>query len=599
MKIIVLVKAVPEIAQLRFEPGSKTLARSSVLRVQGFDRRAVEEAILLREKHGGSVSLVSMGPPEAEEALRPLIAMGADDAYLLTDPAFAGADTLATAASLSAASKRIGFDLILGGQRSTDSETGQLLPEVAEMLGTNLVTAVNKVEYSEGRFVVEREYEDGYEVLELGAPATISVTERINRPRRPSDEAIEKAKQARVTKWSAADLGAQAGDVGAAGSMTVVSSIREESYQRSPVVVDGTADLSTAVRKAMDAVRQVLREKPDFRAEVARSRRAKTPRPVWVVFLRGLTETETGLEALGRVKELGMLPVAVLAGCEGDRMESRAAESGAYSILRLETHSEARSSAVCAGAIAAGASAEKPYALLLPSTVLGREVAGRVAVALRAGLTGDATDLLIDDSDELVQVKPAFGGNLVADVVSRATPKIATVRPGALEVAKGEGGGLDSRVLKTSRSLPDVRVLSKRVVVDYQREDALKGRVVIGVGSGVGSTEGFESVRKYGAGLGIPVLGTRKLIDNGWASPPLQVGLTGRHVAADLYVAVAVSGAPYHLVGLKKCRVILAINADPNAPIFKTCDVGLVGDYRAALPLVSDALRTIASSPRT
>jgi electron transfer flavoprotein alpha subunit len=600
MRTIVFVKAVPDVAELKFDPGKKTLARTSVMRVLGFDRRAVEEALLLREKHGGTVSVVTMGPPSAEETLKPLIAMGADSAVLLTDPAFAEADTLATAATLALAAKKMGFDLILAGQRSIDSDTGQLIPELAQLLGTSLATAVNKEDYADGKFTIERESEEGYELLELKLPATMSVTERINRPRQPTPEAIEKSKQAQVARWSAADLGAQTRLVGAAGSMTEVRSIREESYKRSPVIIDGTKDLAPAVAKALEAVRGVLRERPGHRDLGAV--RAKTPKPVWVVFLRGSVETETGLETLSKVRQLGLQPVAVMVGSSDDDAASAkrsAVEAGALSIVTLKTEEDgARSSAACAGPIVQAVSSENPYALLLPSTVLGREVAGRVAAALGAGLTGDATELLIDENDELVQVKPAFGGNLVAEVVSKKAPRMATVRPGVWDATRLAHGPVPETVIQTSPTRADVRVLSRRTTVDYSNGDVSKGRVVIGVGSGVGSTEAFEGIRKFAAGLGIPVVGTRKLIDSGWAPPQFQVGLTGRHVMTDLYVAIAVSGAAYHLVGIKKARVIFAVNSDPNAPIFKVCDVGLIGDYKAALPLMAEQLRAIAETSR-
>ncbi|MBI3014257.1 MAG: electron transfer flavoprotein subunit beta/FixA family protein, partial [Candidatus Tectomicrobia bacterium] len=177
MKIIVCIKQVPEVEDLKFDPDKRTLVREGVENIiNPFDRRAITQAVALKEQFGGEVLVVTMGPPQAEEALVEALAMGADRALHLVDRAFAGADTLATARTLAMLIEREGYDLVFCGRYSVDAETGQVGPEVAELLGIPQVTGVRKVEVQPGgkSFLAERETDDGYSVLEVPLPALLT-----------------------------------------------------------------------------------------------------------------------------------------------------------------------------------------------------------------------------------------------------------------------------------------------------------------------------------------------------------------------------------------------------------------------------------------
>ena len=189
MKIIVCVKQVPEITEVKIDPVTHTLVREGVPSILNpFDEFAVEEALRIREKHGGEVTAVTMGPPQAREALIKCLAMGADRAILLTDRAFAGADTWATAYTLSLAIKRLEHDIILCGKQAIDGDTAQVGPELAENLGIPQITFVKKVEVDEKsrKVLVHRETEDGYEVIECRLPVLLTAIKGLNEPRLPS-----------------------------------------------------------------------------------------------------------------------------------------------------------------------------------------------------------------------------------------------------------------------------------------------------------------------------------------------------------------------------------------------------------------------------
>ncbi len=225
MNIVVCIKQVPGIAEVKIDPRTNTLIRSGIKSIiNPFDTYALEEGVRLREKHGGKVTVISMGPPQAEEALREAISLGADDAVLLSDREFAGADTLATAATLSAAVGKTGaFDLVICGRQTVDGDTGQVGPEMAEMLRIPLITYVSHIEkIAGGNIRARRMVEDGYEVVETSLPAVITVSKEINTPRLPSLRGQMKAKSAKIPVWTLADLSIDKSLVGLAGSATRV-----------------------------------------------------------------------------------------------------------------------------------------------------------------------------------------------------------------------------------------------------------------------------------------------------------------------------------------------------------------------------------------
>ena len=182
MNIIVFVKQIPDMVEMRFDHNKKVLIRDGVRNILNpFDRRAIAEAIKIRAAQGGEVTAITMGPPQAREALYECLAAGADKAIHLLDQAFAGADTLATARALAAATQRLPFDLILCGKYSVDAETGQVGPEVAEILDIPHITGVCSLTFEDnaGYVIAERETDEGFETIQCTLPALITAAERL------------------------------------------------------------------------------------------------------------------------------------------------------------------------------------------------------------------------------------------------------------------------------------------------------------------------------------------------------------------------------------------------------------------------------------
>jgi electron transfer flavoprotein beta subunit len=225
MNVIVCLKQVPGTTEIKIDPVKNTLIRQGVKSiVNPFDTYALEEGVRLKEKHGGKVTAISMGPPQATDMLRDAISAGADDAILLSDIAFAGSDTLATSYTLAKAAEKIkSYDLIICGRQTIDGDTGQVGPELAEVLGIPFLAYVSKVEeIGNGKIRVQRMVEEGYETIEATLPAVITVIKEINVPRLPSLRGIMKSKNAQIPVWTAQDIGAEKEMVGQPGSATWV-----------------------------------------------------------------------------------------------------------------------------------------------------------------------------------------------------------------------------------------------------------------------------------------------------------------------------------------------------------------------------------------
>nr|WP_092067590.1 electron transfer flavoprotein subunit beta/FixA family protein [Dendrosporobacter quercicolus]NSL46668.1 electron transfer flavoprotein subunit beta/FixA family protein [Dendrosporobacter quercicolus DSM 1736]SDL59602.1 electron transfer flavoprotein beta subunit [Dendrosporobacter quercicolus] len=239
MEIVVCVKQVPDTTEIKIDPVTNALIRQGVPSiVNPFDKNALEAALQLREKHGGKVTVVSMGPPQAKEALKECLALGADTAILISDRAFGGSDTLATSYALAAVMRKLGnYDMIICGKQAIDGDTAQVGPEMAEHLGIAQLTYVSKVEVEGTTVRVEREHEDGYDIIEAELPVLLSVVKSINEPRFPTVRGTMKANRAEIPVWTAADLEVDSNKLGFKGSPTQVRKTFTPPLRQNGVVI--------------------------------------------------------------------------------------------------------------------------------------------------------------------------------------------------------------------------------------------------------------------------------------------------------------------------------------------------------------------------
>ena len=593
MRIIVCIKQVPEVAETRFNPETNTIVREGVANVVNpFDRRALAEAIRLRDLDGGEVVVITMGPPQAREALIECLAAGADRAIHLVDPAFAGSDTLATARTLALALRRETFDIIFCGKYAVDAETGQVGPELAELLDLPQITGATRLEVSEDRkaVTVERETDDGFEAIECTLPVLLTAAERLVRPIKVKEPQLEAGRAKPILEVTAAQLSADTSIFGFTGSPTWVQEIRSLARTRHCEMIEGANAEETAARliEALES-RGAFEDSADTSAAPLAPDidEVSSEREVWVV-----AESMDGklrrvsFELLGKGLELARklsarLAVVVAGADAGAHVEALIAH-GAGKVYLADNGGLTRyTTAAYTSLLVDAITTHKPVVVLLPSTANGRDLAPRVAARLRVGLTSDCIDLDINDSGSLVQHKPAFGGNIVALIYSRTLPQLATVKPGMLQAARPNPARRADVVRLAEPILDDQRsrLIAARKEVPLEIVELDEAERVICVGAGIGGPQNLARIDSLAKAMNAQVGATRRVVDQGWLPRHQQIGLTGKILSPILYVGIAVRGALNHTIGIQQAGTIAAINNDPSAEIFQTADFGILGDW--------------------
>jgi len=259
VNIIVCIKQVPDTAQIKIDPVTNNLVRDGVKSIiNPFDLYALEEAVRLKEKSGGKVIVISMGPPQAETALREALALGGDESFLISDRAFAGSDTLATSYTLSMAVEKIkDYDLIICGKQAVDGDTAQVGPGIAATLDIPQITNVRKIRGIEnGTFTAERATEEGFDVVETKLPCLITVVKEINQPRLPSLKGKMKAKGAVIPVWTAADIAAEEIRIGLTGSPTEVWKSMTPPPRSKGIILEG--DIPAVSKQLVETLKEYI-----------------------------------------------------------------------------------------------------------------------------------------------------------------------------------------------------------------------------------------------------------------------------------------------------------------------------------------------------
>ena len=584
LRIAALVKQIPKFEEMRLGPDGRLLREGVPLEMNAYCRRAVGKGVELARESGGSCTVLTLGPPSADDVLREAIAWGADDGVLVTDPAFAGSDTYATARALASALEREGpFDLVLAGRNSVDADTGQVGPEVAELLDLPFAGGVRELEVDGDRLHLRCEHDDEWVEVRVSLPAVLSVAERLCEPSKVPPEGRAEVPAERIRTVSAADLGP--GPWGQDASPTVVGETRLLEVERLGLRLEGSPEEMADKAVAVLLDRGALDDHPHTHlhdAPAARPGALDGPAVAVVVEPDRARLTRELLGAAARLaSEIGGGVVAV--GHEpGD--PTVLASWGADAVVDL--HGALVEEDV-ASALSAWASDRRPWAILAPGTLWGREVASRAAASLAAGLTGDAVGLAEEDG-RLVAWKPAFGGRLVAAIATRSAVQMATVRAGVLPLPAPR---TDATAAPVERI--DVTPRGRVEVVERVRDDDIdalaNAEAVVGLGTGV-LPEEYDEVRAFAQLLGGELAATRKVTDKGWLPRARQVGITGHSISPRLYVALGLSGKFNHTVGVRSAGTILAVNTDPDALIFDWADISMVGDWHEVLPALAARL---------
>lgn len=439
--------------------------------INPFDACAYEEALRVK---GAEVVIISMGPLTAKDFLLRLTRLGAKKAILLSDKAFAGADTIATAYALSKAVEKIKPDLIFCGRQTLVGDTAQTGPMLSVYANTSLITNVMSIdEIGENITCTTRDM--GVETVSL--PALLTV-ERINNLRLPSII----SKMAEVEIWSANDIDADIEKCGLTGSPTrVLKTFENESGKRKCKFIS-FGDLKNAVDNGLKKNREKV---------------------------SGVSVSDKKLPGVCIVGEAPR-PFAEMVSDDITVLPLTNAHDLAQKITEL-----------------------KPNAVLWGSDSLSKKLSAQVGAMLGLGLCADCT-LLETDGEKLMMYRPALSGSIIAKIESLTKPAMATVR--------------------TTQNGGDIVV-----------------------SAGWGAKDSLEKVKALANALGADMATTRKAVDNNILPYGLQVGLTGKTVSPPVYIAIGISGAVHHIVGMQQAGTVIAINPDKDAPIFEYADYGIIG----------------------
>jgi electron transfer flavoprotein alpha subunit len=601
VRIAALIKQIPRFEEMELGADGRLVRAGIELELNAYCRRAVSEACeLAADRPGSTVTVITLGPPSAEDALRESIAWGLErdveiDGVLVTDAAFAGSDTLATATALAAALRREGrFDLVLVGRNSLDADTGQVGPELAELLDLPFMTGVRHLALDGDALSVRCEHDDGWLQAELRLPAVLSCAERLCEPAKVDPEARAAVPAARIRPVSAAELGP--GPWGQAASPTWVGAVRVLAVARERVSWP-EAPLDEQVRRAVAQLRD--RGALDSLADETADHHPMSSRvpiggrstgPVIAVVVEP-DRAHLGAELLASAALVAEAVQGRVVAVTVEEPGPALGACGADEIVEL------RGTVVeedVANGLTSWAREIAPWAIIVGSTAWGREVASRTAVRLGAGLTGDAIGLEVSEG-RLLSWKPAFGGQLVAAITATSPVQMATVRAGMLPHLAPRASTATLPMLSARSVEPRRRVRLLARTRDDDLDVLAEAKAVVAVGVGVEPTD-YPLLDPLLAALGAALGATRKVTDRGWLPRSRQIGITGRSVAPRLFVSIGASGKFNHVIGVRAARTVLCVNSAPDALVFDSSDVGIVGDYREVVPLLLDELAALPAT---
>ena len=647
LRVLALAKQIPVFQEMRLGPDGR-LVREGVLHMNDYCRRAVAKGHEIAVASGGTMSVMTLGPDSADTVCREALAFGVASGCPVSgihvcDEAFAGSDTLATARALAAAVRRTGpYDLVLCGLNSLDADTGQVPPQIAELLDLPFAAGVRRLALEGETLRLELEHDDERSLAEVGLPALLSCAERLCDPCKIKEPDVWAQQDGSlIAKLSAADIADEAlawgtSPWGLEGSPTSVGETRIVPTDRERLIVwAGGEELDAAIRRAVghcidrgaldasSAGAGSTQGEPTVAATQLRSSEsvslsASFPaigvivEPDRLRIARELLGAAAGLASKigGKVVALGSnLPEAQDLGSYGAD-EGIVLKTAPPSLTHSENGTEDSPTGSpnnsisatlleedVAAAVSGWCEKESVWALLAPSTEWGRQVASRVAAKLGAGLVGDAIGLDVGSSfanpqdpllkHRLIADKPAFGGQMVAEIFCSSPLQMATLRAGVLPLLTPRESKPAAMSVQACAPRSRIKLLSRQR--DDDSDELANADAVIGVGQGVDPGD-YPLLEELCEQLGAALCATRKVTDRGWMPRARQVGITGHTISPRLYIAIGLAGNFNHTVGVRTSGTIVAINTDPEALIFETCDIGLVGDWRELLPPLVEEL---------
>lgn len=600
MKYVICLKQVPDTKEIVSDPITGSLLRDTAGSIPNpYDDDALSAVLDLREKTGGTITAITMGPKQSRATLRNALSLGVDYAYQMQDSRFSGADVYVTAYTLSQGIKKIGMpDIIFCGKQSIDGDTGQVGAELAEIIGYSHIYYVTGIdEVSDKHIIVKSKIGNIIQKVNISLPAVIS-TEADVFPKKISsfrDKILSQKKEIKV--FSLDDLEDNNQEhYGYRASPTKVKQMFVPNINRKCQIIDNI-NFDELIKTLQKDIQEEI--KKEIMVKIGYSCNKSTNVFEEEIRLCVIIEENSsdGREIINNIIRFKERKNIIIDAIIVNSKNSKIVEETDYNMLdRLfiyNYNSDILTTEHYVCAISEYIEVDnknRPDILLVPATPLGKSYAPRVAAKYKTGITADCTEIDISEDNLLIQIRPAFGDDLLAKIITpNSKPQMATIRPGVLEGKFSFSSENKCEIYKKSLVLENSRLkIISEEIINNTKEKLEDSEIVVIAGNAIKEKAELEIIEEFAkslnAGLGV----TRPLAQGGLASHNKQVGVSGVSLKSKIAILIGVSGSNQTLAGLKKVNKIIAINKDEKARIFSNADIGIVRDWKELINLMEE-----------
>lgn len=587
---------------------------------------ALEAGLQLRNMMGEAKLIVcSMGPPSFEQSLKTAISMGYDEAYLLSDRRLGGSDTFTTGLAIATMLRHLGFGkglnedfIIVAGRQTSDGDTAHVPSQVAENLGIPQATFIENADFVGGKIVAKRIIEGGYQILKLPIPCTLSLTPTGIPPRRPTLAGAVRSRNTKIKVFNTDDIHLNDANVGLSGSPTIVAKVVSIKSERAPIIMSTgnssdelIASLMNNVKKGKNTLEEIHKKEAkkvvipeDF--EKVDSRKGASGILTWAEVVNGKisrSSLELLTPATNLAKDLGgdTKVRTLLIGSNIQELAKELIYHGSDEVIVVDDES-LKEYRILPFATTFEQVIKKynPEIALFAATTAGRELAPRIGVRTKSGVTADCTALEIgehvDNKKKIVYYpilesrRPTYGESKLATIVGFVCPQISTARAGTFEVPLRDESkeGIITPFVPTLTHEDFLTEIIETVRGEGGLAHLFEADIIVAGGKGTASDD-MKLIKELASALneqGVKCewAATRPMVDIGVCEYARQIGQTGKTVRPKVYIAVGISGAIQHVAGMKESELIVAINDNGKDSIFANADFGIVGDYADIIP---------------
>lgn len=633
LTIISLMKQVPLPSEMRMGDDG-LMDRTKAKSIINIDCSYALEAGLQMKNENPEAKLIvcSMGPPSFEESLKKALSMGYDEAYLLSDRRLGGSDTFATGLAISTMLRHLGFGkglnedfIIVAGRQTSDGDTAHVPSQVAENLHIPQATFIETADLIDGHIEAKRIIEGGYQIMKLPLPCTLSFTPTGIDPRRPTLSGAVRARHSEITMFNIDDINLSDENIGLSGSPTIVAKVTNIKSERAPVkmaeghneieLIDSLIDNIKSGKNSLEVKEtkaKKVKKRPEGFEEVDFRNGAKGIL-TWAEVVKGEI-SRPSLELLTPARHLAQQlgndtkVMTLLIGKDIGQLAKELIAHGSDEVIvvddeRLEEYRILPFASIFEQVI----KDKNPEIALFSATTAGRELAPRIAVKVKGGVTADCTALEIGEhinrktkkifAPILESKRPTYGESKLATILGFVCPQISTARAGTFEVPTPDNNR-EGIITPFSPQLgKDVFVseIIQTVIGEGGLQNLFNADIIVAGGRGA-VVDNLQLVQDLAEalkeqGINAEWACSRPVVDEGITEYARQIGQTGKTVRPKVYIAVGVSGAVQHIAGMKESDTIVAINHNIKDPIFANADFGLVGEYEDILPVLIDKVK--------